>query len=162
MQYHFRAEAAGESRAPSAGVSSAATFFRSWSSARSGKRSPGPASFRSVCFPPLEQVAVSFYQLTISGVLPHHTIETIFRLFERLCARRRFSGVAIGVMMGRSRRAEDILLPLVSNRRADPRPRLRAAVFAVVRPRQFSRQLLLVGFVLGLSDHFHSWTGVRR
>ena len=31
-------------------------------------------------FPTLEEVAASFVQLTITGILPHHAIETLIRL----------------------------------------------------------------------------------
>src|SRR5665213_2034652 len=64
-------------------------------------------------FPPLEEVAASFVQLTLSGILLHHTIETVLRLLSGFALAAIF-GVSIGVLMGRSRRGEDILLPLVS------------------------------------------------
>ena len=31
-------------------------------------------------FPTLEEVAASFIRLTIAGILPHHAIETLYRL----------------------------------------------------------------------------------
>ena len=64
-------------------------------------------------FPTLEDVALSFVQLTVSGILPHHAIETVIRLLSGFALASVF-GVSIGVLMGRSRRAEDIFLPLVS------------------------------------------------
>src|SRR6478736_6559942 len=64
-------------------------------------------------FPTLEDVASSFVQLTISGILPHHAIDTIIRLLSGFALAGIF-GVTIGVLMARSRRAEDIFLPLVS------------------------------------------------
>ena len=64
-------------------------------------------------FPTLEEVALSFVQLTVSGILPHHAIETVIRLLSGFTLAGVF-GVGIGVLMGRSRLAEDILLPLVS------------------------------------------------
>ena len=87
-------------------------------------------------FPTLEEVAHTFVQLTVNGILPHHAIETVLRLLAGF-ALAAIVGVTIGVLMGRSRRAEDIFLPLVIDRRADPRPRLCAAVPALVRARQF-------------------------
>ena len=39
-------------------------------------------------FPTLEDVARSFVDLTVSGILPHHAIETVLRLLCRLRARR--------------------------------------------------------------------------
>lgn len=64
-------------------------------------------------FPPLEEVAASFVHLTMTGILPRHAIETIIRLLTGF-ALAGVVGVTIGVLMGRSRRAEDIFLPLVS------------------------------------------------
>ncbi|MGB9328001.1 MAG: hypothetical protein WCB47_19335, partial [Pseudolabrys sp.] len=64
-------------------------------------------------FPTLEDVATAFVNLTITGILPHHAIETVIRLLTGF-ALAAIVGVTIGVLMGRSRRAEDIFLPLVS------------------------------------------------
>jgi hypothetical protein len=64
-------------------------------------------------FPPLEAIAAVFARLTISGVLPHHALDTLARLSAGF-ALAALVGVTIGILMGRSRRAEDILLPLVS------------------------------------------------
>src|SRR5215470_7772256 len=68
-----------------------------------------PAQF----FPTLEAIAARFATLTASGVLPHHALDTLVRLVVGFALAAGF-GVAVGVLMGRSRRAEDILLPLVS------------------------------------------------
>ena len=46
-------------------------------------------------------------------MLPHHALETLLRLLGGF-ALAALVGVAIGIAMGRSRRAEDVLLPLVS------------------------------------------------
>lgn len=110
-------------------------------------------------FPPLEQVAVSFYQLTISGILPHHTIETIFRLLSGFALAAVF-GTIIGVLMGRSRRAEDILLPLVSI--GAPIPGLAyAPLFLLWFGLGNFSSVLLVGFVSAFPIIFNSWTGVK-
>ncbi|MEA2926207.1 MAG: NitT/TauT family transport system permease protein, partial [Alphaproteobacteria bacterium] len=63
-------------------------------------------------FPPLEDVAATFVRLTASGILPHHVLDTLIRLAAGF-ALAAVAGVAIGLAMGRSRRAEDIFLPLV-------------------------------------------------
>jgi ABC-type nitrate/sulfonate/bicarbonate transport system permease component len=64
-------------------------------------------------FPPLEEVASALVRLTASGTLPHHVLDTLLRLFAGfVCAA--VAGVLIGFAMGHSRRAEDVLLPLVS------------------------------------------------
>ena len=110
-------------------------------------------------FPPLEVVAAAFWRLTVAGILPHHAVQTIFRLLSGF-ALAAILGVAIGIAMGRSRRAEDIFLPLVGDRRADSRPRLCAAVPALVRAGQFSA-VLLVGFVAAFPIIFNTWTGVK-
>ena len=70
-------------------------------------------------FPPLEQVAQAFVTLTLSGVLPLHALETLLRLIAGFGLAALF-GVVIGVLMGRSRQAEDIVLPLVSISRRSP------------------------------------------
>jgi len=68
-----------------------------------------PAQF----FPPLETIAAAFVRLSASGVLPHHAFDTLIRLTAGF-ALAAVVGIAAGVLMGRSRRAEDIMLPLVS------------------------------------------------
>ena len=67
--------------------------------------------FPARLFPPLEEVAVA--RLTASGILPHHALDTVVRLLAGF-ALAALVGVAIGFAMGRSRRAEDALLPIVS------------------------------------------------
>ena len=64
-------------------------------------------------FPTIEDVAATFAHLAASGILLHHSLETIARLLAGF-ALAAIAGVAIGIAMGRSRRAEDIFLPLVS------------------------------------------------
>ena len=64
-------------------------------------------------FPPLEEVAAALVRLTATGVLPHHLLDTLIRLLAGF-ALAAAAGVAIGFAMGRSRRAEDVFLPLIS------------------------------------------------
>ena len=64
-------------------------------------------------FPSLETIAAAFVRLTVSGVLPHHAADTVLRLVAGF-ALAAVVGVAIGIVMGRSRLAEDLALPLVS------------------------------------------------
>ncbi len=110
-------------------------------------------------FPPLEEVAVSFVNLTISGILPHHAIETILRLLGGFALAAIF-GTTIGVLMGRSRRAEDILLPLVSI--GAPIPGLAyAPLFLLWFGLGNFSSVLLVGFVSAFPIIFNSWTGVK-
>jgi NitT/TauT family transport system permease protein len=110
-------------------------------------------------FPPLEDVAVSFVELTVKGILPHHAIETVFRLLAGF-ALAGVVGVTIGVLMGRSRRAEDFLLPLVSI--GAPIPGLAyAPLFLLWFGLGNVSSVLLVGFVSAFPIIFNSWTGVK-
>src|SRR5271156_4988026 len=63
-------------------------------------------------FPSLEAIAAVFVRLTLNGILPHHAFATLVRLSAGF-ALAALIGVSVGILMGRSRRAEDILLPLV-------------------------------------------------
>src|ERR1043166_2500948 len=58
-------------------------------------------------FPPLETVAAALARLTATGILLHHAAETVLRLAAGF-ALATVIGVALGIVMGRSRRAEDI------------------------------------------------------
>ena len=110
-------------------------------------------------FPTLEEVASSFVQLTISGILPHHTIDTLIRLFSGFALAGIF-GITIGVLMARSRRAEDIFLPLVSI--CAPIPGLAyAPLFLLWFGLGNLSSVLLVGFVSAFPIIFNSWTGVK-
>jgi ABC-type nitrate/sulfonate/bicarbonate transport system permease component len=110
-------------------------------------------------FPPLETVAATFARLTVSGVLPHHAVDTLARLtvgfgFAALL------GVGIGVLMGRSRRAEDILLPLVSI--GAPIPGLAyAPLFLLWFGAGNVPAVVLVAFVSAFPIIYNSWTGVK-
>ncbi|HLA20913.1 MAG TPA: ABC transporter permease, partial [Pseudolabrys sp.] len=110
-------------------------------------------------FPTLEEVALSFVQLTMAGILPHHAIQTVIRLLTGF-ALAASVGVTIGVLMGRSRRAEDILLPLVSI--GAPIPGLAyAPLFLLWFGLGNFSAVLLVGFVAAFPIIFNSWTGVK-
>jgi NitT/TauT family transport system permease protein len=110
-------------------------------------------------FPTLEEVAASFVHLTITGILPHHAIETLIRLLTGF-ALAGILGVTIGVLMGRSRRAEDIFLPLVSI--GAPIPGLAyAPLFLLWFGLGNVSAVLLVGFVSAFPIIFNSWTGVK-
>jgi len=110
-------------------------------------------------FPTLEEVALSFVQLSMAGILPHHAIQTVIRLLTGF-ALAAGVGVTIGVLMGRSRRAEDILLPLVSI--GAPIPGLAyAPLFLLWFGLGNVSAVLLVGFVAAFPIIFNSWTGVK-
>jgi NitT/TauT family transport system permease protein len=110
-------------------------------------------------FPPLEVIAATFARLTMSGVLPHHAADTIVRLIAGFALAALF-GVTIGVLMGRSRRAEDILLPLVSI--GAPIPGLAyAPLFLLWFGPGNVPAVALVAFVSMFPIIYNAWTGVK-
>ncbi|HEY3792454.1 MAG TPA: ABC transporter permease [Bradyrhizobium sp.] len=114
-----------------------------------------PAQF----FPSLETIAATFVRLTLNGVLPHHTLDTLIRLIAGF-AIAAVLGVTIGIAMGRSRRAEDILLPLVSI--GAPIPGLAYAPLFLLwfGPGNISA-VVLVAFVSMFPIIYNCWTGVK-
>ncbi|MGH6673176.1 MAG: ABC transporter permease [Xanthobacteraceae bacterium] len=114
-----------------------------------------PAQF----FPSMETVADTFVRLTLSGVLPHHAFDTLVRLVVGFMLAA-IVGVSIGVAMGRSRRAEDYLVPLVSI--GAPIPGLAyAPLFLLWFGPGNVPTVLLVAFVSTFPIIYNSWTGVK-
>jgi NitT/TauT family transport system permease protein len=114
-----------------------------------------PAQF----FPPLEKIAATTVSLTLSGVLPHHALDTLVRLIAGFTLAA-IVGVSIGVLMGRSRAAEDYLLPLVSI--GAPIPGLAyAPLFLLWFGPGNIPTVLLVAFVSTFPIIYNSWTGVK-
>ncbi|MFL6822708.1 MAG: ABC transporter permease, partial [Xanthobacteraceae bacterium] len=110
-------------------------------------------------FPPLEEVAAAFVRLTAAGVLPHHVLDTLVRLLAGF-ALAAAAGIAIGFAMGRSRRAEDVFLPLVSI--GAPIPGLAyAPLFLLWFGLGNMSAVLLVAFVSAFPIIFNTWTGVK-
>jgi ABC-type nitrate/sulfonate/bicarbonate transport system permease component len=110
-------------------------------------------------FPPLEAVGAALARLTASGILLHHTAETLLRLGAGF-ALAALVGVALGIAMGRSRRAEDIALPLVSI--GAPIPGLAyAPLFLLWFGLGNVSAILLVAFVSAFPIVFNTWTGVK-
>jgi len=110
-------------------------------------------------FPPLEEVASALVRLTAAGILPHHAMETVARLLTGFVLAA-VVGVAIGIAMGRSRRAEDIFLPLVSI--CAPIPGLAyAPLFMLWFGLGDFSAVLLVAFVSAFPIIVNSWTGVK-
>jgi NitT/TauT family transport system permease protein len=115
--------------------------------------------FHPRLFPRLEEVASAFARLTAEGILPHHAFETVVRLLAGFGIAA-VLGVAIGIAMGRSRRAEDILLPLVSI--GAPIPGLAyAPLFLLWFGLGDIGAIALVGFVSTFPVILNSWTGVK-
>jgi NitT/TauT family transport system permease protein len=110
-------------------------------------------------FPTLGDVADALVRLTVSGILPHHAGETLLRLSAGF-ALAAVIGVAIGIAMARSRRAEDVFLPLVSI--GAPIPGLAyAPLFLLWFGLGDLSAVLLVGFVASFPIIFNTWTGVK-
>ena len=110
-------------------------------------------------FPSLVTVAETFWRLTANGILPHHTLDTIIRLFAGF-ALAAIVGVVLGILIGRSRRVEDIALPLVSI--GAPIPGLAyAPLFLLWFGLGNTSAVLLVAFVSTFPIIFNTWTGVK-
>jgi NitT/TauT family transport system permease protein len=115
--------------------------------------------FPARLFPSLEAVAAALWRLTLNGILPHHALDTLARLGAGF-AFAALAGTAIGLAMGRSRRAEDIFLPLVSI--GAPIPGLAyAPLFLLWFGLGNTSAVLLVGFVSAFPVIFNTWTGVK-
>ena len=110
-------------------------------------------------FPSLVEVVDAFVRLTANGILPHHVLDTVLRLLSGFVLAA-VVGVALGILMGRSRRVEDIALPLVSI--GAPIPGLAyAPLFLLWFGLGNVSAVLLVGFVAAFPIIFNSWTGVK-
>jgi NitT/TauT family transport system permease protein len=110
-------------------------------------------------FPPIEAVADTFVNLSVSGILPHHAAQTFVRLIAGF-ALAAVAGVGIGIVMGRSRPAEDVLLPLVSI--GAPIPGIAyAPLFLLWFGLGDRSAVLLVAFVSAFPIVFNTWTGVK-
>ncbi len=110
-------------------------------------------------FPTLEDIARSFIDLTVSGILPHHAIDTLLRLLAGF-GLAAIVGLIIGVSMGRSRRAEDIFLPLVSILAPIPGLAYTPLFLLWFGPGEVSA-VLLVAFVSMFAVIYNTWTGVK-
>jgi NitT/TauT family transport system permease protein len=110
-------------------------------------------------FPPLEDVAAALVRLTVAGILPRHAAETLLRLLAGFWLAA-IVGVGLGLAMGRSRLAEDALLPLVSI--GAPIPGVAyAPLFLLWFGLGNLSAVLLVGFVSSFPIVFNTWTGVK-
>ncbi len=110
-------------------------------------------------FPSLEQIAATFARLTASGILPHHALDTLLRLGAGF-ALAALAGIALGVAMGRSHRAEAALLPLVSI--GAPIPGLAyAPLFLLWFGLGDTGSIILVAFVSMFPIALNTWSGVK-
>jgi ABC-type nitrate/sulfonate/bicarbonate transport system permease component len=116
-------------------------------------------SFPPRLFPSLETIAAAFWRLTLNGTLPHHALDTVIRLGAGF-ALAALAGVTIGILMGRSRFAEDVALPLVSI--GAPIPGIAyAPLFLLWFGLGNLSAVLLVAFVSAFPIVFNTWTGVK-
>jgi ABC-type nitrate/sulfonate/bicarbonate transport system permease component len=110
-------------------------------------------------FPGVDKIVAAFARLTLDGILPLHALTTIARLMAGF-ALGAAAGVAIGMAMGRSRWAEDILLPMVSV--GNPIPGLAyAPLFVIWFGLGDVPAVLLVGFAAAFPVAVNTWTGVK-
>jgi NitT/TauT family transport system permease protein len=110
-------------------------------------------------FPTLETIGATFVHLTVTGALPHHALDTVLRLLAGFAIAAAL-GVAVGVLMGRFRAAEDYLLPLVAI--GAPIPGLAyAPLFLLWFGPGNVPSVLLVAFVSAFPIVYNSWTGVK-
>ncbi len=110
-------------------------------------------------FPGVDRIVAAFVRLMGNGVLPAHALGTLARLAAGF-ALGAVAGVALGLVMGRSRWAEDILLPLVSV--GNPIPGLAyAPLFVIWFGLGNLPAVLLVGFAAAFPVAVNTWTGVR-
>lgn len=115
--------------------------------------------FPAKLFPTLGTIGETLVDLTARGILPHHAFDTILRLLAGF-ALAAVIGVVIGVLMGRSRRMEDIFLPLVSI--LAPIPGIAwAPLFLLWFGLGNKPATLLVAFVSAFPIIFNTWTGVK-
>jgi NitT/TauT family transport system permease protein len=115
--------------------------------------------FPARLFPTVEDVVSTFARLTIEGILPHHAAATLMRLVAGF-ALAAVAGVALGIIMGRWRWAEDSFLPLVSI--LAPIPGLAyAPLFLLWFGLGNFTSVLLVAFVSAFPIIFNTWTGVK-
>ncbi|MGH8740988.1 MAG: ABC transporter permease [Burkholderiales bacterium] len=116
-------------------------------------------SFPARLFPPLEVVAATLWRLTVEGILPHHALDTLYRLVAGFGIAA-FAGVGLGIVMGRSRTAEALLLPLVSI--GAPVPGLAyAPLFLLWFGLGDTGSIVLVAFVSAFAVIQNTWTGVK-
>jgi NitT/TauT family transport system permease protein len=104
-------------------------------------------------------VGAALVRLTVSGILPRHAAETLLRLIAGFALAAAL-GVTVGIAMGRSRAAEDMILPLVSI--GAPIPGVAyAPLFMLWFGLGNLSAVLLVGFVSAFPIIFNTWTGVK-
>lgn len=110
-------------------------------------------------FPGVETIVATFVRLTASGILPIHALHTVLRLALAFLLAA-VIGVGLGIVIGRYRWVEDLLLPLVSI--GNPIPGLAyAPLFVLWFGLGDIPAVLLVAFAAAFPVILNTWTGVR-
>lgn len=110
-------------------------------------------------FPGIGAIVAAFVRLTVEGILPLHAAQTLLRLVAGF-ALGAVAGVTIGVLMGRFRVAEDLLVPIVSV--GNPVPGIAyAPLFVLWFGLGNPPAILLVGFSATFPIAVNTWTGVK-
>src|SRR5437870_4347105 len=110
-------------------------------------------------FPSVDKIAATFLRLATNGILAINALTTLLRLIAGF-GLGAVAGVVLGLLMGRSRWAEDLLVPIVSV--ANPVPGLAyAPLFVIWFGLGNLPAILLVGFSATFPIAVNTWTGVR-
>ncbi len=110
-------------------------------------------------FPGIDKIVSAFFRLTVNGILPVQAAWTLGRLAAGF-ALGATVGLMLGMAMGRSRWAEDVLLPIVSV--GNPIPGLAyAPLFVIWFGLGDVPAILLVGFAASFPIAVNTWTGVK-
>ena len=110
-------------------------------------------------FPRIETIASAFVRLVVTGILPLHALETLLRLVAGFLLGS-VVGVTMGMLMGRYRWAEDLLVPVVSVGNAIPGLAY-APLFVLWFGLGDLPAVLLVGFSATFPVVVNAWTGVK-
>jgi NitT/TauT family transport system permease protein len=115
--------------------------------------------FPQKLFPRVETIVATFVRLIANGILPIHALSTLLRLILAFILAA-LLGVGFGIIMGRYRRAEDFLLPLLSI--GNPIPGLAyAPLFVLWFGLGNLPAILLVAFAAAFPVVLNTWTGVK-
>ncbi len=115
--------------------------------------------FPQKLFPGVEVIVATFARLVADGILPIHASYTLLRLIAAFFLAAVF-GVALGIIIGRYRWAEDFLMPLVAI--GNPIPGLAyAPLFVLWFGLGDLPAVLLVAFAATFPIVLNSWTGVK-
>jgi NitT/TauT family transport system permease protein len=110
-------------------------------------------------FPGVDKIVTTFVRLVFNGILPAHALATLARLAVAF-ALGAVAGVMVGMLMGRSRWAERLLLPVVSV--GNPIPGLAyAPLFVIWFGLGNLPAVLLVAFAAAFPIAVNTWSGVR-